>query len=384
MLSRRPARATSGGAQAYDGGEGGSVAVDIGSGPEDVLRAAERAHLLHEDDSGSNVTSKFASIAGLRGASGRDWQSKLARALRWIALALLAIAVLNTLYLTGAWLFFTSPCDVALRTQVQLAREPRKGLAPSTPSSAARGVPKIIHQQWKNEIVPEGDFTKYHNLWKTYFPEPEYTHMLWTDESGRALIATDFPWFLEAYDNFYMNIQRADAVRYFVLYKYGGIYADLDYEPFTNFWEHIPQDRVSLIESPYKINEQVQNSLMAGPKGDPFWNVTFSIMYERRKSHKVLSSTGPSMVDEAMRRAPDTTWYHMLPCENFHRIPLGEAGKNAPGLSRFARALMAYSPLVKTCGDWHRKDDCQFGLHHNAVSYMSNMGDGMFEFLFNF
>lgn len=377
MLSRRTGRASSGthvGGGDSDGGPAITVDVNLPS-EKDV---EERAHLLSAID--SEDVSKIG-FGNLRGAPARTLQHRLQASLRWLALAITGLLLLNVIYLSFAWLFFVDPCVVARDTHDRLQQEVRVGI---TDARKPHGIPKIIHQQWKNDIVPAGDFTKYHNMWKTLYPEPEYTHMLWTDESARELIKNEFSWFLEAYDNFYMNIQRADAARYFVLYKYGGLYADLDYEPFTNFWEHIPEDRVSLIESPYKINEEVQNSLMAGPKGDPFWNITFKIMYERRKSHKVLSSTGPSMVDEAMRRSPHPTWFHVLPCENFHRIPLGEAGKNAPGISRLARAVMAYSPLVKTCGNWQRKDDCHFGLHHNAVSYMSNMGEGMFEFLLNF
>ena len=37
-----------------------------------------------------------------------------------------------------------------------------------------------------------------------------------------------YPWFLETFDNYQFPIQRADAIRYFVLAHYGGIYIDLD------------------------------------------------------------------------------------------------------------------------------------------------------------
>ena len=37
-----------------------------------------------------------------------------------------------------------------------------------------------------------------------------------------------YPWFLEDWDGYEFPIQRADAIRYFVLAHYGGIYIDLD------------------------------------------------------------------------------------------------------------------------------------------------------------
>ena len=51
---------------------------------------------------------------------------------------------------------------------------------------------------------------------------------LWTDVKSRELIATEYPWFLNTFDNYSQPIQRADAIRYFVLAHYGGIYIDLD------------------------------------------------------------------------------------------------------------------------------------------------------------
>lgn len=51
---------------------------------------------------------------------------------------------------------------------------------------------------------------------------------LWTDAKSRELIATEYPWFLSTFDNYTQPIQRADAIRYFVLAHFGGIYIDLD------------------------------------------------------------------------------------------------------------------------------------------------------------
>lgn len=51
---------------------------------------------------------------------------------------------------------------------------------------------------------------------------------LWTDAKSREFIATEYPWFLATFDNYSQPIQRADAIRYFVLNHFGGIYIDLD------------------------------------------------------------------------------------------------------------------------------------------------------------
>jgi mannosyltransferase OCH1-like enzyme len=38
------------------------------------------------------------------------------------------------------------------------------------------------------------------------------------------------------------------SARYFILHHYGGIYADMDYEPTTNFYDELPQNTVAAVE----------------------------------------------------------------------------------------------------------------------------------------
>lgn len=86
-------------------------------------------------------------------------------------------------------------------------------------------IPKIIHQTYKTSAIPE--------VWKEGQQacvdlHPDYQYILWTDKSSREFIAEHFSWFLETWDKYPYPIERADAIRYFVLSHYGGIYIDLD------------------------------------------------------------------------------------------------------------------------------------------------------------
>jgi mannosyltransferase OCH1-like enzyme len=63
---------------------------------------------------------------------------------------------------------------------------------------------------------------------------------LWTDDKARSFLAAEYPWFLDGWDNYPFPIQRADAIRYFVLYHYGGIYLDMD----TVCHEAFPIDQI--------------------------------------------------------------------------------------------------------------------------------------------
>ncbi|GEQ69781.1 hypothetical protein JCM33374_g3455 [Metschnikowia sp. JCM 33374] len=86
-------------------------------------------------------------------------------------------------------------------------------------------IPKIIHQTYKTEQIPE---TWQHGQQRCVELHPDYQYILWTDEMARDFIAEKYPWFLKTWDSYPYPIERADAIRYFALAHYGGIYIDLD------------------------------------------------------------------------------------------------------------------------------------------------------------
>lgn len=98
--------------------------------------------------------------------------------------------------------------------------------SPNSPNLNKQAIiPKIIHQTYKTNDIPD--------IWKQGQQacinlHSDYQYILWTDEMARDFISKEFDWFLETWDNYMYPIQRADAIRYFVLYHYGGIYIDLD------------------------------------------------------------------------------------------------------------------------------------------------------------
>ncbi|KAJ6113223.1 hypothetical protein N7523_006540 [Penicillium sp. IBT 18751x] len=86
-------------------------------------------------------------------------------------------------------------------------------------------IPKIIHQTYKNETIPEVWVDAQQSCIGLH---PDYEYILWTNEKSRDFIAAEYPWFLETFDGYKYPIQRADSIRYFVLAHYGGTYIDLD------------------------------------------------------------------------------------------------------------------------------------------------------------
>lgn len=95
-------------------------------------------------------------------------------------------------------------------------------------SSRCTGIPKLIHQTWRDATVPE-HWASGALAWQSL--HPEWTYLLWTDADIKAYIlerhTDDWPLF-EALS---WPIQRVDLWRYYVLRDFGGVYADLDIKP---------------------------------------------------------------------------------------------------------------------------------------------------------
>jgi mannosyltransferase OCH1-like enzyme len=71
-------------------------------------------------------------------------------------------------------------------------------------------ISKVVHQTWKTGKV-HSRFREHIQSWILHNPEWEYK--FWTNEDNRNLIVTKYPQYLEMYDNYPQNIQRADAIR---------------------------------------------------------------------------------------------------------------------------------------------------------------------------
>ncbi|CAF3899515.1 unnamed protein product, partial [Rotaria sp. Silwood1] len=53
-------------------------------------------------------------------------------------------------------------------------------------------------------------------------------HYYWTDLNSKEFLEKNYPWFLKTWNSYKTNVQKADSLRYFLLYHYGGIFLDMD------------------------------------------------------------------------------------------------------------------------------------------------------------
>ncbi len=99
---------------------------------------------------------------------------------------------------------------------------------------------KVIHQMWYQgaSAVPER-YAKNIESWKRLHPSFEYR--FWDESALTLLLQASFPQYAEPWRRIDRLIKKCDAARYLILYKFGGIYADMDTTPLRSL-ENIETD----------------------------------------------------------------------------------------------------------------------------------------------
>jgi hypothetical protein len=161
-------------------------------------------------------------------------------------------------------------------------------------------IPKIIHQTWKSQNVPDR-FAGQATSWKTR--NPRWQYVLWTNRMLLDFVAARYPQLLAVYCAYLKPVQRADAARYMLLHHFGGIYADLDTECLAPCDDLEAEDRVVLCHeppshwpahAPYRGHPFILfNGVMASPQGHRFWNALLDRLPETATAPDVLDATGP-------------------------------------------------------------------------------------------
>lgn len=152
------------------------------------------------------------------------------------------------------------------------------------------------------------------STWEEYHPDWQYC--FWTDEACLEFISENFPGLLQNYLDFPANIQRADLFRYLVLFKFGGVYVDMDFECFQNLESLLTGDVCTIsIEPPahcamHKIPDLLCNAFLASIPEHPFIGLLIkeSIKPLKPTPNKildVLNSTGPYMVTRVYQQHRD-------------------------------------------------------------------------------
>ena len=174
-------------------------------------------------------------------------------------------------------------------------------IAPCSP------IPRLIHQTWKTRDVPP-EFQALQRSWIERNPGFEYR--FWTDEDIGRFIAEEHPALLPVFHGYADPIARIDLARYLILRRFGGVYADLDFEclrPIDGLLEGRsfvvglePEEHGRLAKAVERgLPRILCPSFLATVPGHPFWDHLLERLVEARSSADVLDATGPFLLTRA-------------------------------------------------------------------------------------
>jgi mannosyltransferase OCH1-like enzyme len=196
-------------------------------------------------------------------------------------------------------------------------------------------IPRIIHQTWKDDNIPP-HYVPWVESWKQN--HPEWKFQLWTDEMNMNFIEKNACNFLDIYKSYPHTIQRVDAVRYFILYHFGGVFVDLDFECLENIEALLKDEECVFGIEPsdhcerFKKDLIVCNAFMACKPRNEFFRLICNEL-EANSSHKngavpvwreILESTGPFKLTEIYNNYEDKNKIKLIPPELIYPFSLDE------------------------------------------------------------
>ncbi|WP_295400216.1 glycosyltransferase [uncultured Thiocystis sp.] len=224
-------------------------------------------------------------------------------------------------------------------------------------------IPKIIHQIWKTTDIPDA-FRVFQRTWQAHHPDWEYR--LWTDADSRAFLALHYPNFVTIYDAYLTPICRVDAIRYFLLKHYGGVYADLDFEclrplgPLLDGKEvlvglepasHVLQNR----KLSRGLSRIVCNALMASRPQHPFWDHVIGRLAACRHEPDPLDATGPFFLTRALDNDPGQGRVTVMPAELVYPADAHDCREGRLfDLEHWHRLVHHAYAIHHWAGTWHR------------------------------
>lgn len=161
-------------------------------------------------------------------------------------------------------------------------------------------IPRIVHQTWKDDRIPD-QFVEFAASWSRF--NPSWRRILWTDRMLLDFIAQDYPDLLDLYRAYPHPVCRADAARYMLLHKFGGLYADIDMECVAPLASLESEERVVLCHEPpshWPATAPLRshpfilfNGAIASPAGHPFWREALDRLPETQHGRSVIDIAGP-------------------------------------------------------------------------------------------
>lgn len=168
-------------------------------------------------------------------------------------------------------------------------------------------IPRIIHQSWKTDNIPE-HWRELQKSWRIFHPAHDYH--FWTDDDNRAFVLRHHPEHRDLYDGYALDIHRAEFARYLILRHFGGVYVDMDFEALRPIDDLIAgaellfglEPASHAARAPVRergLDRIVCNAFIASAPKHPFWDHLLACLQTAKDEANVLDATGPFLLTRA-------------------------------------------------------------------------------------
>jgi mannosyltransferase OCH1-like enzyme len=226
-------------------------------------------------------------------------------------------------------------------------------------------IPRVLHQTWKDEDVPER-WRALRGTWRAH--HPGWRLGLWTDADLRTLVSRHYPRLLPVWEGYVHAISRVDAARYLLLHRHGGVYVDLDFESLRPI-DPLLEGRTLVVGAepdghgrPPLVRPRpagfrlVGNAFLASTPGHPFWAHVIAALPGRASERSALDVAGPYFLSDALAAWAGDAPAYLAPATQLYPLDKHEVAGGA--LDRpDARARLARHA---------------FAVHHWAGSWIAD------------
>ncbi|GJN84236.1 hypothetical protein PLIIFM63780_007792 [Purpureocillium lilacinum] len=245
----------------------------------------------------------------------------------------------------------------------------------SLPDSRPRPVPRIIHQVYldgttqmtpANRTIPQ-ELEAARRTCESLHPTWEYK--LWHSDEARTFIKSEYPSFLGIYDGLKTAQQRSDALSYFLVRYYGGIYIDMHI--------HCDANLEPLLFYPawvaYYGPGVLSNDIIAGEPGHPFW-----VLMTTLEAGPPQAKTPDALPYAAPPHATMGPWYETEMWERYHAekpdtspdlmlLSVGHRNASHPGVFFHGGEDLIERQRVRPVAEWVGRHPYQTTLYGFAV-----------------
>ena len=197
-------------------------------------------------------------------------------------------------------------------------------------------VPRILHQIWLGDRELPEEFAAYRETWRTH--HPAWEHRLWAEDNLPSGLRRP-----EVYERLRVPAERSDILRLEVLWLFGGVYVDTDFECLGPLDPVI--DELDFFTAPLKPNGWVNNAFIGSVAGHPILDRALTELRPREFHGYDKHGTGPRFLDTLLQdypeaaRLPAELFYQTSPSQLEHAVAVHHAAQSWKDADSYRNAV---------------------------------------------